>query len=563
MDDIPNELLLHILADVSARDLLRCQQVSRKWKDVIYHASELQYKIDLEKYGYKDDGASCIAQSSASSTTLHKMQEAWLRLGESPQARPRPPPITFSLPLLDWDINDDIHMRGHSLIREHHAVADDWDKTFDFFDLTDLTAAQNSDTTVPFRRLTYNPGEHNTHDSRWYYDPEQRLMVFVVADDVAAVRNVTLHVLLLHDEHGTEDGNTAFMSYTLLNTFPVMEYLPMEGTTMSAPTTTIQISGEFLLLHRIVMSSNLARARLQETSLAVCLWRSGEVLQRWVDNEDRVYVDGILARGEYLLMLHHDRFQSNPVTSETCCRLDVYLLRVNPPTGIDRCMLVSTFELPSMNPLYMQISDVWETSQRPRSLPFVHGRIQASLSSASGTPSPQDTLVLFNIWYYPQGVQVALFAPLSTLVRDASKLHQLGPSSASEPKKYPWSTWGPHNTRCRIISYPFLVNPGDLTSYPNGNPVYLSGFRALLHKGEGIMDFNPYNIFRFSSGEPLPAGSVLVESSIHIMDSSLFKDRVTTSLPFLWIPLSAFAIPDDDPLIRWFFFQDAEGLKVR
>jgi len=47
LDDVPNELLEHILWETDAQTTTRCRQVSKRFNDLISTSISLQYKIEL------------------------------------------------------------------------------------------------------------------------------------------------------------------------------------------------------------------------------------------------------------------------------------------------------------------------------------------------------------------------------------------------------------------------------------------------------------------------------------------------------------------------------------
>ncbi|KAH9937048.1 uncharacterized protein B0H18DRAFT_968898 [Fomitopsis serialis] len=85
IEELPTELVAHILADLDCIDLLRCREVCRMFDAVVEDSAVLQYKIELLKAGQEDNHRLGILSAAERLQLLRKHQAAWASLDFSYQ----------------------------------------------------------------------------------------------------------------------------------------------------------------------------------------------------------------------------------------------------------------------------------------------------------------------------------------------------------------------------------------------------------------------------------------------------------------------------------------------
>ncbi|KAI0080807.1 hypothetical protein K474DRAFT_1657299 [Panus rudis PR-1116 ss-1] len=555
--EIPTELLVLVFAHLSGRDLLKCQAVSRKWRDVIMHAMELQYIIDLVKYGYK---SSVPLQDTLSFTPqipiqdLHHLEEAWFRICDSPQERPRPPRINIPVSSQEWYGHYDFRLFGHNLFV--------WNQDSD--GVLDILQFEDQKNHVSFRRVDY--------------DRVRILQVVAYPKLVneSSVYNgngtIIVHVLWVHWQNDSSASNTE-PELQVLHEIP----LPSPDRPLGYHYWTrvvVKISGEYILVQWRRERAGLGdsdNAPGEDPNIAVCLWRSGHVLQLYFSNAEICYMDAVLACNQYLLVLRHSRSETNLSTHgvQSVLYIDVYILPTDKFGNSRSPLLLSIFEFPALRP-EIAVNNPRLTSGKWKSPSLRSSKISITPPHSQITLSPLDTMLHFDIWcgiteyeLHYVNERFSLFVPLSTFIRNMPL--PLTSETPLQPMIHRWSSWGPDGTRLHRTDSLYIYANGDVSI--NFVPVYISGFRAILQNEVGFMDFNPHYVSKFSSGETLRTPGATVVKSPTYVDCQTFADPVTSALPYVWIPLpadviSARSLDHQASFLPKFFFQDYDGLKM-
>ncbi|KAI0075756.1 hypothetical protein K474DRAFT_1760533 [Panus rudis PR-1116 ss-1] len=624
IDKLSTQLLVHMLKHLDPQELEELRSVCKRWNKTIKESAELAYPIDLQKYGYKDnayhaDSELTPERVAARLQELHRLEEAWLRLGDSLEKRPRPEPITVPVSSREWGSDKgDVFFQ---VVRQTF-VALTRTGLLDVAHLSQPGSGQNTD--VQFVRCDLKAGDFEPAFDvvvAMDFDPDQNVLAFAAykgstsGDPVDQA--VYSYVLSIRE---TEQNGVAALSAQQNGDAVHISDVKISGLSGDSnpgpkPKVDISIRGTYItaaLTSPIIVHPQTRKRRNTGQDIVLYDWSTGDVIKRLISSVDSVlYRGAAVVCDTYFFVLRHDLGNLSPLRGRYILRNEPWDSEIEEPDPLD--MTEAQYQeyqshlgsieaeddignfAPFHNsrsrpvPPYTTLSlDVYRIDQGkindarvtmyefPRMMdvrrPMLNQSFSVTWRQASNARirrnqseqtdlSPTDAIIQFTL-EYELGPRFSFVCPVKTFIE---------PISSGYPQRlYLWSQWGPGNT--------YVTD-----SEPVSRVVYVSGYHAICPDStREIIDFNPFTISMFTRYHMLlppnertpPYQDLPEEAKLVLPDGSGYfnmsnakvfgSELVQSSLCHMVQPAPALKLyRSGEP---WscgeFFVQDLEGIKV-
>ncbi|KZV86337.1 hypothetical protein EXIGLDRAFT_774734 [Exidia glandulosa HHB12029] len=491
LDALPYEIFARILAELPWKDILRAQTVSKIFRQVYESSSQLQYLVELGSCGLLPNSAQRISQSSADSLVhLDIWRATWRSL--HPHAVDA---VEFDGVATFCDMVDGVFVLGRK--SQNHLTPTE-------FDIIDVVDTKSEERMLPSWTL-----EQAVPFVHMAIDPAQDLLVGI-QNDITALPILSLHdsvykMHVLSLSTGLPHPDAAH------HVFPLSDYRMRRAESVRS-----DILGDFIAIHVCADSTSLL-----SDQYTIFNWRTGVTHLLYKPPRDLFAAFRLLSQSLFL-MASRER-TSNTGPHELFLSLHAFDEHASPSRNPPyHSQTMARFMLPGLAPratmtqrFYFYLSNA--ASQRRGTAPF------ATLPFTP-SPGPNNCVFALGMILFSRGVRpkrFTLFFIPGTLVRLATTSVQPGKIAAPE---FAWDAWGADHTRL----FGHVLGPPLEGPWPGpGAPRWLMGFRALLHRGQRVYDFNPYPGRR----DPEDRDG-LVDTPTVLMPEGIFARKVETRLPY-------------------------------